>query len=70
MQRRSVALFLSTLSLLAGTAACRQAPEAGEQGGDTPKTQTAPPPAASTPAKPDHGGGEGGEGEGGEGGEG
>lgn len=74
MQRQTIALFLSTLSLLAGTSACGQAPEAGEQGGgEPPRAGSAPQPSggAAAPGKPApdaEGSDEGGEG--GEGGEG
>ncbi|MEB3351126.1 MAG: hypothetical protein VKM01_02240 [Cyanobacteriota bacterium] len=58
MNTRAIGLFLGTLGLMAGTVACGQAPEAGEEGGDPPKEMTQP------------GGGADEGGEGGEGGEG
>ena len=59
MQRRTVALFLSTLALASGTVACGHSPEAGEKGGDDDK------PSMSQPASPKPAQGE----DGGEGGE-
>lgn len=61
MQRTSVALFLSALSLAAGTTACSpsQGP-GGEQGGETPKQELEAP--AAPASKPDGQAGEGGEG--------
>lgn len=58
MNGKSIGLFLSTLALAGGTAACSHSPEAGEQGGDQVK------PELQQPAKPpaDTEGGEGGEG--------
>ena len=74
MNRSSIALFLSTLALAGGTVACRQAPEAVEQGGSDSKEMRSPdqPEKPRSPSKDDRQekqedreageGGEGGEG--------
>ena len=49
MNRSSMALFLSTLALAGGTVACRQAPEAVEQGGSDSKELHSP----NQPENPD-----------------
>ena len=66
MNRRSIALFLSTVALAGATTACSPRDEAGEKGGDHQEQPQLKPPA---PAAPAHSGGAKGD-EGGEGGEG
>lgn len=63
MHRTSVALFLSTLTLAAGTTACSPSPTPDSKDGDTPKQELGAPANPSAPAPKEEGeGGEGGEG--------
>lgn len=62
MHRKTVALFLSTLALAGGTAACGHSPEAGEEGGDKQRPALSQPPAQVSPSQKGGEGGEGGEG--------